>query len=157
MSSENSTPATDGQAATALCRAKVPLGNFEKYADASKRRMTGEDPMLTVLLPQHSCPTHTEGVCFISRGTPSEAMRAELCFPAACRVLPGRSVRVLRSERAAGTNLHCNTAAAQTSSPAVPRIGPGATPFTRTPYSPHSKAKLRVMLSTAALAAEACT
>lgn len=36
-------------------------------------------------------------------------------------------------------------------------MGPGATPTTLIPYSPHSSARLRVMLSTAALAAEACT
>jgi hypothetical protein len=40
--------------------------------------------------------------------------------------------------------------------PAVPAMGPGATPATRMPSTPHSRARLRVMLSTAALAAEAC-
>jgi len=38
----------------------------------------------------------------------------------------------------------------------VPPIGPGAMPLTRTPNSPHSTARLRVRLSTAALAADAC-
>ena len=41
--------------------------------------------------------------------------------------------------------------------PAVPRMGPGATPLTRMPASPHSSASVRVTLSTAALAADACT
>eukprot|EP00955_Chlamydomonas_euryale_P101255 365333-Chlamydomonas_euryale.AAC.20 len=41
--------------------------------------------------------------------------------------------------------------------PAVPSIGPGATPLTRTPNAPHSSASVRVRLSTAALAADACT
>lgn len=36
-------------------------------------------------------------------------------------------------------------------------MGPGATPFTRTPNAPHSSARDRVMESTAALAADACT
>ncbi len=38
----------------------------------------------------------------------------------------------------------------------MPPIGPGAMPLTRTPNSPHSTARLRVRLSTAALAADAC-
>jgi hypothetical protein len=41
-------------------------------------------------------------------------------------------------------------------SPAVPPMGPGAMPFTRMPYSPHSRARFRVTLSIAALAAQAC-
>ena len=41
-------------------------------------------------------------------------------------------------------------------SPAVPAMGPGATPQTRTPNSPHSRASERVRASTAALAAQAC-
>ena len=40
--------------------------------------------------------------------------------------------------------------------PAVPPMGPGAMPLTRMPNAPHSSARLRVRLSTAALAAEAC-
>lgn len=40
--------------------------------------------------------------------------------------------------------------------PAVPPIGPGAMPLTRMPKAPHSSARLRVRLSTAALAADAC-
>jgi hypothetical protein len=40
--------------------------------------------------------------------------------------------------------------------PAVPAIGPGATPHTRTPQAPHSSASARVSASTAALAAHAC-
>lgn len=39
--------------------------------------------------------------------------------------------------------------------PAVSSTGPGATPTTRIPCIPHSNAKLRVRLSTAAFAAEA--
>ena len=41
--------------------------------------------------------------------------------------------------------------------PAVPRMGPGAMPFTLIPRWPHSNASVRVMLSIAALAADACT
>ena len=40
--------------------------------------------------------------------------------------------------------------------PAVPPMGPGAMPLTRMPKAPHSSARLRVRLSTAALAADAC-
>ena len=40
--------------------------------------------------------------------------------------------------------------------PAVPPVGPGAMPLTHTPKAPHSSARLRVRLSTAALAADAC-
>lgn len=40
-------------------------------------------------------------------------------------------------------------------SPAVPAIGPGATPQTLTPNSPHSRARERVSASTAAFAAQA--
>ena len=40
--------------------------------------------------------------------------------------------------------------------PAVPSMGPGATPTTRTPSAPHSSASARVSASTAALAAHAC-
>jgi hypothetical protein len=39
--------------------------------------------------------------------------------------------------------------------PAVLAMGPGATPLTRMPYSPHSSASVRVIESMAALAADA--
>lgn len=39
----------------------------------------------------------------------------------------------------------------------MPAMGPGAMPLTRTPNWPHSRARVRVTLSTAALAADACT